>query len=392
MGQKQSAQEILEHLVGFATVSEDSNLKLVDFVEQYLSSWGVNSVRVPNEDGIKAALYAHIGPDIPGGVVLSGHTDVVPVAGQDWDSDPFVLTQKNNRLYGRGSCDMKGFVALALAAVPLAVAQHKAQNLTRPLQIALSYDEEVGCTGAPVMIDHMLANGMPQASTVIVGEPTNMQVVTGHKAGIGFQVHVQGFEVHSSLLPEGVSAILEGARLINWANAQNERLQATPPTPLAAAFYPPFTTLHVGKIQGGTAHNITAKDCYFDLSFRVVPDETPAEWEAKLRAEVKTLKAKMKAIHPDAAITLTQGFGVPGLRPEENGLAEQLARQLTGDNASHVVSYATEAGQFQERGYSVVVCGPGDIAQAHQPNEFLEISQLRAGETFMENLIKNLSV
>ena len=382
-----SARTLLEKLVGFPTVSRDSNLELVDFVESYLDDLGVKSVRVPNEDGTKAAIYAHVGPDEPGGVVLSGHTDVVPVDGQAWDTDPFTVTERNGKLYGRGTCDMKGFDALALAAVPLAL---KA-GIKRPLQIALSYDEEVGCTGAPPMIDHMVAMGMPKADTVLVGEPSMMRVVTGHKGSMGYHMHVRGFEVHSSIAYQGVSAIHEAARLIDWATQVNAENAAQTPGEIAATFDPPYTTLHVGMIQGGTAHNITAKDCTFAMNFRVVPGDSQAEWEARLREKVAEIEAGMQKIVPETGISMEPFYAIPGLVPEDQGKAEELARSLTGDNGRHVVSYGTEAGQFQERGYSAVVCGPGDIAQAHQPNEFITVDQFQKGEAFIAKLVDHLT-
>ncbi len=382
-----TARDLMDRLVGFPTVSRDSNLDLIDFVEDYLSGFGVASTRVPNEDGTKAALYAHIGPEVDGGVVLSGHTDVVPVDGQAWDTDPFTVTERQGKLYGRGTCDMKGFDALALSAVPLALER----GIKRPLQIALSYDEEVGCVGAPPMIDHMVSHGLPRADTVLVGEPSMMKVVTGHKGGIGYKMHFRGFEVHSSLAPQGVSAIMMAAKLINWANEVNAENAAKTPSDLAADFVPPYTTLHIGTISGGTAHNITAKDCHFGFDFRIVPGEDIGAWQARFMDKVAEIEAEMKAVRPEAGITAEQYFSVPGLRPEEDGKAEAMIRRLTGDNASHVVSYGTEAGQFQERGYSAVICGPGDIAQAHQPNEYITVDQFRQGEAFIGRLVDMLA-
>lgn len=382
-----SARDLLNRLVSFPTVSRDSNLELIDFVEDYLSGFGISATRVPNADGTKAALYAHIGPEVEGGVVLSGHTDVVPVDGQEWDSDPFVVTERHGKLYGRGTCDMKGFDALALSAVPLALEK----GIKRPIQIALSYDEEVGCVGAPPMIDHMVAMGMPRADTVLVGEPSMMKVVTGHKGGIGYHMHFRGFEVHSSLAPQGVSAIMMAAKLINWANEVNAENASQSPGPLAADFVPPYTTLHVGTIVGGTAHNITAKDCRFGFDFRIVPGEDIGAWQKRFLAKVAEIEAEMKAVRPEAGISAEQYFHVPGLKPEEDGKAERLIRQITGENASNVVSYGTEAGQFQERGYSAVICGPGDIAQAHQPNEFISVDQFRKGEAFIAKLVETLA-
>lgn len=380
-----SPRAILDRLVAFPTVSRDSNLALIDWVEDYLDGWGIAAHRVWNEDRTKAALYAQVGPDVAGGVVLSGHSDVVPVDGQAWSSDPWTVTERDGRLYGRGTADMKGFVALSLAAVPLALQA----GLARPLQLAISYDEEVGCTGAPPMIRAMAAH-LPRAAAVIVGEPSRMKVVTGHKGGAGYKVHVRGFEVHSSLLPTGVSAIMEAARLIQWANDRNAEVQAAAIAPMAALFDPPFTTLHTGMIQGGTAHNITAADCTFSFEFRVVPGESPEGWCARFEAEVARVEARMKAIRPEAGITLDRFFDVPPLKPETDGAAETLTRRLTGDNAPHVVSYGTEAGQFQAEGYSAVVCGPGDIAQAHQPDEWLEVSEFQAGWAFMQRVVDSL--
>ncbi len=386
MAHHATARELLEKLVSFPTVSSESNLELVDWVEGWLAERGVNATRVWNADKTKASLYAQVGPDVEGGVILSGHTDVVPTKGQAWDSDPFTVVERMGRLYGRGTCDMKGFDALALAAVELALES----DLKRPLQIALSYDEEVGCLGAPALIEE-IATHLPRAACAIIGEPSMMEVVTGHKGGIGFAVHVHGFEVHSSLLHQGVSAVMMGAKLIDWANRMNAENAARTPSPMAALFTPPYTTLHVGKVAGGTAHNITAKDCEFTLAMRIVPDENPADWEAAFRAEVARIEGEMQAIRPETGITVTQIFDVPALRPETDGAAERLARAITGDNGTHVVSYGTEAGQFQRAGYSAAICGPGSITQAHQANEYLSLEQLAAGMDFMHRLIRHLS-
>ena len=381
-----SPRQILDKLVSFPTVSRDTNLPLIDWVEDYLESQGVTAHRVWNEDRTKASLYAHIGPEVAGGVVLSGHSDVVPVDGQVWSSDPWTVTERDGRLYGRGTCDMKGFVALALAAVPLALAA----DLKRPLQLALSYDEELGCTGAPPMIAEM-ARSLPRAAAVIVGEPSRFSVVTGHKGGTGFKVHVKGYEVHSSLIHTGVSAIMAAAPLIDFANRVNAANAARPPAALAQMFDPPWTTLHVGMIRGGTAHNITAADCRFSCEIRVVPGEDIEDWVAAFEGQVAQAVAAMQTIRPETGITVARFFSVPPLRPETDGAAEALARRLTGDNGLHVVSYGTEAGQFQAEGYSAVVCGPGDILQAHQPDEFLEISEFDAGWSFMQRLVASLS-
>ena len=381
-----TALDILAKLVSFPTVSNSSNLALVDWVEDYLAAYGVRATRVYNDEGTKAALYASVGPQEDGGVVLSGHTDVVPVEGQAWDTDPFDLVQKDGRLYGRGTCDMKGFDAIALAAVPKAL---KAK-LKRPLQIALSYDEEVGCLGAPRMIADM-ARVLPKAGVALIGEPSNWKVVNGHKGGIGIATHLRGFEVHSSLMHRGVNAVMEAAKLVDWANRQNQAGRAAEPGPIDALFDPPWTTAHVGTIQGGTADNITARDCRFVMGFRCIPSESVADWRGRYLDEVARIEAAMREVHPEARIDTDIRFDVPGLVPETDGAAEALARRLTGDNATNVVSYATEAGQFQAAGISSVIVGPGNIAQAHQPNEWLAVSELEAGEAFTDKLIAHLA-
>ncbi len=385
MTDRLSPKAIMDKLISFPTVSRDSNLPLVDWVESYLNSHGIEAHRHYDESGEKAALFAHVGPWIEGAVILSGHTDVVPVDGQPWDSDPFTVTERDGKYFGRGTCDMKGFDAIAIWA--LVEAQHR--GVRRPLQLALSYDEEIGCTGAPPMIRAMQPV-LPKGSAVIVGEPSMMKAVTGHKGGYGYATHVQGFEVHSSLIHTGVSAIMFAAPLIEWANRSNEANRDKAPDEIAAMFEPSWTTLHVGVIEGGTAQNITAKDCRFSMDMRVVPSESADDWGDAYKARVREIETKMQAIHPETRIDVTQTFNVPGLKPEKDGEAEAIVRQITGDNESHVVSYGTEAGQFQEAGYSAVVCGPGSIAQAHQPNEYISVAQFQAGVDFADQLVARL--
>ncbi len=380
-----TALDLLDRLIAFPSVSRESNRPIIDFIADWLRRQGAEPVILPDASGEKANLYVHVGPRVDGGVILSGHTDVVPVDGQDWTSDPFRLTRRNGRLYGRGTCDMKGFDALALAAAGAALTR----PLKRPLQIALSHDEEVGCLGAPALIERMVAD-LPRARAAIIGEPSMMKPVSGHKGGIGVATVVRGHEVHSSLQHRGVSAIHEAARLIQWANDRNAENAARTPDPVAARFDPPWTTAHVGTIRGGTAHNITAGECRFTMGFRVVPSESPEDWVAAYTAEVRRVEAAMQAVHPETGIDLSPAFRVPGLRPEQHGAAETLVRRLTGANQSGVVSYGTEAGQFQEGGYSAVICGPGDIAQAHQADEFLSLEQFHAGAAFMERLLDDL--
>ena len=385
MAERMTPFALMEKLVSLPTVSRDSNIPLIDWVADYLASHGIESHRYIDPDQPKHALFAHVGPWEKGAIVLSGHTDVVPVDGQPWDTDPFSVVEKDGKYYGRGTCDMKGFDALAIWA--LVEAHHG--GLKRPLQIALSFDEEIGCTGAPPMIAAMQAI-LPKGSAVIVGEPSTMQAVTGHKGGTGFNTHVVGFEVHSSLLHKGVNAIMAGAKLIEWANEMNTENMERKPSALAAMFDPPFTTVHVGMISGGTAHNITAKDCHFAMDFRVVPGENKDAWGTAYLKKVRAVEKQMQSVVPETRIEVTPRFDVPALEPEKDGEAEGLVRQITGDNASHKVSYGTEAGQFQEAGYSAVICGPGDIAQAHQPNEFITVSQFNAGHDFMRKLIARL--
>ena len=383
---KFSAQEMLAKLVAFDTVSRHSNLPLICFVEEYLSSYKIPSQRVTNEDGSKSNLWATIGPDVGGGVILSGHTDVVPVDGQPWDSDPFKMIEKNGRLYGRGTADMKAFSAIALSLVPEMINA----KMKRPIHLALSYDEEIGCIGAPSMVKAMASK--LKASAAIIGEPTMMRVVSAHKSVLGLKTHVRGLEVHSSLLHTGVSAIHIAAKLIVWHDQKmRESKLNNAKSSEANMFDPAYSTLHCGVIDGGTAHNITAKDCSFSSDFRILPTESRMKYLEEYRAYVAELECEMKAIDPSTGITIDVIADVPGCQRETDGVAERLARQITGDNAEHVVSYGTEAGQFQAGGFSAIICGPGDIAQAHAANEFISIKQLKAGEDFQRKLIAHLA-
>lgn len=377
-------KEMLARLVSFNTESQRSNLELIHFCRDYLASLGVESTLAFNAEGDKANLYATIGPKVEGGVILSGHTDVVPVAGQDWSSDPWTLTERDGKLFGRGTCDMKGFDAIALALVPEMVAA----PLKRPVHIALSYDEEVGCQGARVMIAAMAKEGL-KPSAVVVGEPSMMQVVTGHKGGLRMKTTVRGHAVHSSRVDVGVPAVMIAGRLIDWHNqVMAENKARTAP---GNGFEPPYTTLHVGVVQGGTAVNITAEHCMFTHEVRCIPGESFETYEQRYRAEVVALEAQMQAIAPETGIDFVVTSDTPAMGPEENGAAEELCRRLTGDNGRHVVAYGTEGGLFQRAGWSTVVCGPGDIAQAHQPDEFITVAQLAAGTQFVRKLIAELS-
>ena len=385
MQKQYSAKEMLDKLVSFKTVSLDSNLEMIKFIQDYLNSYGIDSHLVFNNLKTKANLYAQIGPNVEGGILLSGHTDVVPIEGQSWTSDPFRLIEKNGRLYGRGSCDMKGFNALILAAIPTMMMV----KLQKPIQIAFSYDEEVGCLGAPAMINKIRVT-LPKAAAVIVGEPTMMNTVNGHKTSIGLKTHVRGFEVHSSLMHNGVSAVMNAGKLVSWVSKQTEKNKAMEIQEENRKFEPPFTTLHVGVINGGTAGNITAKDCRFSLDIRCLPSESSKAWVNKYEEYAKIVEAQMQTTNTTSYINIEKAHFVPGLKPEVNGFAEALVRQITRQNKTEMVSYGTEAGQFQEAGYSTIICGPGSIKQAHQANEYIDVSQLDKGELFISELIKSV--
>ena len=379
-----TARQLLDRLVAFPSVSSDTNLPLIYFVRDYFSQHGIDSHVLLNEDGSKAGLIAQVGPDLPGGVALSAHSDVVPVEGQDWTTDPWKVIEKEEKIYGRGTCDMKGFVALAIAAM----VQAKSLDLQRPLQFALSRDEEVGLLGAPDVSQGLLDN-FAKVDAVIVGEPTEMKVVTGHKSCDDLQFHVRGHEVHSSLLHQGVSAVMCGARFVEWVRKQNIENQEKEASAIAALYEPPFTTLHVGQINGGTANNITAKDCYFSIDLRCVGDERPEDWRLKIQKQLNIIEKEMQAIHPESFFKMDVMPG-PAVVPEVDGKAENLARRLTGDNGIHTVSYGTDGGHFQNLGFSVVICGPGSIKQAHQADEFIRVSEFKAGEKMLDSLLKSL--
>lgn len=378
------ATDILERLIAFDTTSRDSNLALIDYVEDMLAKLGIASRQVMNTDRTKANLYASIGPSVPGGVVLSGHSDVVPVDGQAWTSDPFALTRRGDRFYGRGACDMKGFLALALAAAPDILAA----RLTRPVHLAISYDEEVGCLGAPDMIRELVRD-LPPPLAVIVGEPTNMEVVSGHKGISSWIVTVTGHEAHSSLTHLGVSANMVAVRLMQaLADLADALERAGDP---ASGFHPPHATLTIGQIHGGTAVNILAGSCTFVFDLRTPPGDDPEAIIAPFLALAAAEDAAIKQRFPGTAVRVLRRSKTPCLVPDPASPAEQLARRLAGDNGpARMVPYAAEAGQFQQAGFSTIICGPGSIEQAHQPDEYLEIAQFERGAAFMQRLIEAL--
>jgi acetylornithine deacetylase len=383
MNNEYSPVEMIRALVEIPTVSRDSNLELIDFVSSYLEKHGVGSRRVTNTAGDKANLYASVGPDVSGGVVLSGHTDVVPIDDQDWSSDPFRLTEKSGRLYGRGTCDMKSFYAIALALVP------KMQSLKKPIHFALSYDEEIGCLGAPDMIRE-IARELPAPQAVIVGEPTEMQVVTAHKSIFHFDTRITGREAHSSQPHRGVSAVMVAGRLINWLwEKQRDCAQRAPAD---CAFEPAHTSFHCGVVNGGTAHNIMAHHCQFVTDIRSIPGESAQKYfDEYQRYALEEVLPQMREICPDTNIEFEVNARVPAYCVEEDDPGVQLVKRLTGQNTVTSVAYGAEAGQFQEAGFSVVMCGPGSIDQAHQPDEYISLDQVDRGVEFINRLIDHLS-
>ena len=366
------------------TTSRNSNLPLIEDVEAYLKDHGVPATRVPNEDGTKANLYFTVGPNVEGGVVLSGHTDVVPVDGQPWDTNPWEVVEKDDKLYGRGTADMKSFSAIGLSLLP----DMLAANLKKPIHFALSYDEEIGLLGAPSMIKE-IKDLVPAPAAVIVGEPTDMQVVDGQKGIAVFRTEITGHEAHSSQPHRGASAIMAAGRLIAKIEemVEKRRQSADPSSP----FMPPYTTMSVGLIEGGTAGNILARKCSFTWDVRVLPGEDVGAIKTEYDAEAARVLADMQAIAPDCMITTETLADGPPLMPQAENAAAELTHKLTGSNGRSSVSYAAEAGQFQEAGFPTVICGPGSIDQAHQPNEFIKISQVAEGTRFMRKLIAYLS-
>ena len=371
--------ELLTRLEAFDTTSHKSNLALVAFIEDYLLQHGVVSTRVAAPQGDKANLFATIGPEGGNGVALSGHTDVVPVDGQTWDSDPFQLRAADGKLYARGSSDMKGFLACVLAAVP----GYNQRTLKTPIHIAFSYDEEIGCIGVRPMLAEF-GKTLPTPRMVIVGEPTSMRVVDAHKGPVRWQVDVTGRAAHSSMAHLGVNAITYAARLISeLARIENELKVSTRDD----RFDPPFVTLQVTKLEGGTASNIIPIFCRFGFEVRALPGLDIDALESRLTrfADTECLP-EMLAVAPEAAITITRANTVPPFAADPDSEITALALQLTGQNRTHTVSYATEAGLFQSGGTQSIVCGPGDIAQAHTPNEWIAASELDKCMAFLDRL------
>jgi acetylornithine deacetylase len=382
-----SAREILEKLVSYDTTSRNSNLELLDFVEEYLASHGLSGWRTYDETGQKANLFVSAGPDVPGGICLSGHVDVVPVDGQDWASDPFRLTERDGKLYGRGSCDMKGFVALSLWAVP----QYLKRGLKEPVHLAISYDEEVGCLGVRRLLEK-LAGDARKPRLCIVGEPTEFQPVIAHKGKWSFMAKVRGKECHSSLAPGGVNAVEYAAEAVTWLRREGRRFAAE------GACDPLYdlghTTVHVGTLHGGTALNIVPQEASFVFEYRYIADDNPADIHARFLQFIREeLEPEMQAVDPASGFTIETISQIPGVDTPADHEVVNLARQLGGRNDHGKVAYGTEAGLFQQMAdIPTVVCGPGNIEQAHKPNEFLTLDQLAKGEAFMRRLGERVCV
>jgi acetylornithine deacetylase len=378
-----TTEQILGELIAFDTTSRESNIPLIEWIERHLDQFCVPHLRVDYEQGRKTNLYATVGPDVAGGIVLSGHTDVVPVDGQNWSSNPFALLERDGKLYGRGTADMKGFIAASLAMLP----QFQMLNLKRPIHFAFSCDEEVGCRGVRPLVDHM-RDHLKKPSAVIVGEPTSMQVVNAHKAASRFLTEVTGHESHSALTHQGVNAIMVAGEVIHEISKLREELiEIGDPT---GRFDPPYSTIHIGTIGGGTAQNIVPKQCSFGWETRLLPGADPDFVPQRIELLQQRLEPAMKAIAPEAGVSTTRSNHVPGLAPEKDSPAEILALNCTHTNGTHTVSYCTEAGWFQQIGIPTVVCGPGNIEQAHKPDEFIDVAQLRQCEVFLRKLAGTL--
>ncbi|HEV2570666.1 MAG TPA: acetylornithine deacetylase [Beijerinckiaceae bacterium] len=377
--------DLMARLIAFDTESSKSNLPIVAFIEDYLRERGVAHVTVPNKAGDKAAVFATIGPMRDGGIVLSGHTDVVPVVGQSWTSDPFTVRRDGARFFGRGTCDMKGFDACCLAMVE----EFQAADLKVPIHILLSYDEETTCLG-PVDTIARFGADLPRPRAVIVGEPTQMQVADAHKSIATFITTVHGHEAHSSKPYLGANAIEGAAMLVtDLYRMADELAEEGDPS---GRFEPAFSSLSVGTISGGTARNILAKSCTFLWEFRGLPGV--AQNRALRRLEdyaASTVLPRLRRYAPDARIETVTEVEVPGLAAEPGSVAETLALKLTKSNRTIAVPYATEAGRFQTAGVPTVVCGPGSIDQAHQPDEFVEESELAACLGFLRALTLEVS-
>ena len=375
---------MIERLVAFDTTSRNSNLEMIDFVRDHLAELGVESRLTHDDEGAKANLYATLGPGDRPGICLSGHTDVVPVDGQDWETDPFRATIREGRVYGRGTADMKSFIAAALTFAPDILARVK----DTPVHFAFSYDEELGCLGAPRLIAAI--ERMPvRPAMCIIGEPTGMKVVTGHKGKRDLRCRVRGRECHSAYIHEGVNAVEIAAELVAILGRMAQRLQRE--GPFEAAFDPPFTTVHVGTIAGGTALNIVPRDCTFEFEIRNLPGHDPEPLIEEVRAFAEAeLLPRMREVAVESGIEWQQRGAYPGLATGDDGEVVRLAKRLARANDTATVSFGTEGGLFDAAGIPAVVCGPGHIAQAHKANEFISLKQVAACEDFLGRLLDEI--
>lgn len=371
---------MIERLIAFPTVSRDSNLGLIEWTRDYLAGFGVKSRLTYDASGKKANLFATLGEGPKPGLILSGHTDVVPVEGQAWDSDPFKATIKDGLLYGRGSADMKSYIATALALTP----QFLAAQMDAPLHFALSYDEEVGCIGVQGLIKDLQELGL-QPAACIVGEPTSMQPIIAHKGTHRFRCCVRGREAHSSYTTMGVNSIEYAARVIVYIRQMADRFAQLETRDYG--FTVPYTTMQTGLIHGGLAANIVPKDCKFEFEARTMPGIDVARLYQEIKDFAATLLPEMQRVEPNAAIDFEWLASAPGLNMQENDAVVQLAKALARNKSHGSVSYGTEAGLFQRAGIPTVVCGPGSIEQAHRPNEFVALEQLAQCEAFMMRLM-----
>ncbi len=374
--------DMIRQLVAFDTTSRNSNLALINFVRAYLKDLGVDSELVHNTESTKANLYATLGPTDRSGIALSGHTDVVPVDGQDWQTDPFQVIEKDGRLFGRGTSDMKSFIGVCLALAP----EFLAREIATPLHFAFSYDEEIGCVGVRGLIDG-LANRPVKPSAVIIGEPTEMKVVRAHKGKLSYRCHVRGFEAHSSLSHIGVNAVEAAAEAVAHLKSMARRHRDQ--GPFDAELVPPYTTVHTGTIRGGTALNIVPKDCSFEFEFRHLPEDDPHALLDELRRHVaERIEPEMHATEPGTGFSFEPMSHIPALYTDEDADVVQLAKALTGQNTTGKVAFGTEAGLFQAGGMPAVVCGPGSIDQAHKPDEFIARDQILQCEAFLRKLFE----
>lgn len=380
-----ASRAMIERLISFNTVSRDSNLGLIEWVRDYLQGLGATTRLTHDPTGKKANLFATLSDSRKPGLILSGHTDVVPVDGQNWDTDPFVATERDGKLYARGSADMKGFIGIILAQAPKFVAALNQNRLDAPLHYALSYDEEVGCLGVRGLIRDLEENGIRPAGCV-VGEPTSMQPIIAHKGTHRFRCAVHGREAHSSYVTYGVNAIEYAARLVVFIRQIADRLAQLEQRDYG--FNVPYSTLSTGLIQGGIAANVVPKECVFQFDMRTLPQASPDALYQEIRAYAEALAAEMRAVDADSGIDLQWTSQTAGLAASETDAIVQWALKLSRNNTAGKVSYGTEAGLFQKMGVPTVICGPGDIAEAHRPNEFVALDQLAQCESFMERILE----